>query len=319
MVNIYLSGREVEKLSISERAAYFDRMRKTCLRMSRKRVGNQLIKKAVTGLIPHMRKYSLEIKGTENIPQDGNVLFLCNHSNARDFLTMWEVFSNIECNITFLASNEGISPVVRKLFTSCGGVLIDRNDKRSIEKGVMAFCANILSGMSGVIFGESTWNLHPNKPMQRIKVGAAHIAATTGIQIVPTIFEYMEVPEVCAREQDIYRQCVVQFSSPVNITENESLFKQTDRLQKIMEQEREGLWEELGIERKSLEDMDRDVYLNHTYLKKYDAIGFVYDSCYEMKFLLSKREEAENEYCLDNEGNFTAGVIWKDDREKCLL
>ena len=301
MINIYLPGKEIENLSITERTAYFDRIREACLNASgvgggQKRAGNHLLQKAITGIIPHMRNFSLEIKGEENVPKDTNVLFLCNHSNAHDFLTMQETFQRIECSITFLASNEGIGSAIKKIFTACGGVLIDRKDKLSIEKGVLSFCANILSGMSGVIFGESTWNLHPCKPMQRIKAGAAHIAAITGVPIVPTIFEYVEIPEVRTKEKDIYRKCLVQFSSSVNISEYESLLAQTDRLQMIMEQKRRSLWEELGIARNSLEDINRKIYLNHTWLKKFDAPGVAYDTCYEMKFLLPKEgETVENE------------------------
>lgn len=322
MEKIFLSSRQVENLSLTERAAYFDRVRETCLSMEagKEKAVNRMLQKAVTRILPRMRRYDLEIKGTENIPKDDHVLFLCNHSNAHDLLTMLEAFEKIGCKITFLASNERLSPVIKKIFTACEGVLFDRDNKTSISKGVMTFCVNILNGRSGVIFGEATWNLHPCKPMQPIKAGAIHIAAITKIPIVPTFFEYVEKPYVCDREKEIYQKCVVQFTSPVNISETESLFAQTDRLQKIMEQKRISLWKELGRARNSLEDINKDVYLNHTYLKKFNALGYVYDTDHEVKFLLSRgRECVENEYCLDDKGNFVAGVIQKSDRERYAL
>lgn len=273
---------------MEKRTAYFNRMRRTCLSLrGNKRTGNCLVQKVITRIVPHMRNYEIEIKGAENVPKEGNALFLCNHSNAHDFLTMQEVFEKTECDITFLASNEGIGVAIKKIFIACGGVMIDRNDRLTIEKGIMDFCSNILNGMSGVIFGESTWNLHPYRPMQQIKTGAVHIAAIAKVPIVPTIFEYVEIPKVCAREKEIYHKVVVKFSAPVNISETDGLFAQTDRLQIIMEQERMNLWKELGIVRNSLEDINMDVYLNHTYLKKFDAFGFSYDTNREMKVLLS--------------------------------
>lgn len=280
---------------------------------SKEKAPQKLLRELVIRIIPCLRSYDFEIRGVENLKKVNNAIFLCNHSNSHDFHTMQEALRKARCSdFTFLASNEDISNVIKIIFISCGGVLIDRKDKTSIKNGVLRFSANILNGMSGVIFGEATWNLYPYKPMQFIKTGAANIAAITEIPIIPTIFEYIEIPQVCNREKDIYEKCVVQFASPIKISRSESLIAQTDILQITMEQNRRKLWKELGIEKFSLRDVNQDVYLNHTWLKKFGVRGVDYNTYREMKFLLSKDGQGvENEYHLNDNGDFTPGVIPK--------
>lgn len=214
-----LSIKEIESLSGAEKNKYFNSIKEVCLGMKgEEKYVKHILREIIIRIIPYLRSFDFEVIGIENIPKEGNAIFLCNHSNAHDFLTMQEAFRKVGCNITFLASNEDISNIIKTVFVSCGGVLIDRKDKVSKESGIVRFSANILSGMSGVIFGEATWNLHPYKLMQHIKVGAANIAAITETPIIPTIFEYVEVPQVCSREKDIYSKYIVQFASPVNIS-----------------------------------------------------------------------------------------------------
>lgn len=306
---MFLSNKEIENLTVVEKNEYFNSIKEMCLGMKRK-CGKQIIREMIIRIIPYLRGYDFEVRGIENIPKESNAIFLCNHSNAHDFFTMQEAFRKAGCNITFLASNEDISDMIKAIFISCGGVLIDRKNKVSIEKGIINFSANILSGMSGVIYGEATWNLHPYKPMQPIKVGTVNIAAITETPIIPTVFEYVEVPQVCSKEKDIYSKCVVQFASPVNISRDESLFAQTDILQSAMEQNRRNLWKELGIVKNSLTDVNQEIYLNHTYLKKFGMRGYNYDTYSEMRFLLSKDGKViENEYYLDDDENFVPRVI----------
>lgn len=271
----------------------------------------------ITGIAPKIRNYNFELRGTENIPQNRRGLFFCNHSNAHDFLTMQEAFSKAGINITFLVSNEEISTIIKSIFICCGGVLIDRKEKSSINKGTIEFAANMLCGRAGVIFGESTWNLHPYKPMLPIKAGAANIAAITQVPIIPTIFEYVETPEICFKEKEIYSKCIIKFGKPINILRNESLIAQTDMLQSAMEQSRIELWKELGITKHSFKSVRQKIYLNHTYLKKFGFSGVEYDSEREMKFLLSKEGRMiENEYHLDEGKNFVPGIIQKTEKEK---
>ncbi len=40
--------------------------------------------------------------------------------------------------------------------------------------------------------------------MQQIKIGAAYISAISQTKIIPTIFEYVEVPDLVDKEKKIY-------------------------------------------------------------------------------------------------------------------
>ena len=69
---------------------------------------------------------------------------------------------------------------------------------------------------------------------------------------------------------------------------------------------------ELVENKKSLEDVNQQVYLNHTYLKKFDAFGFEYDADHEFKYLLKdKNGSYENEYTLNDHNEFVPGITHK--------
>ena len=93
----------------------------------------------------------------------------------------------------------------------------------------------------------------------------------------------------------------------LNVIANLKLSKQ-----KAMEELRLESWRKNGIKRNGLEDINQEVYLNHTYVKKFKALGFTYDSESEAKFLYSPNgEPVENEFTLDENGEFIPGVTPK--------
>ena len=67
----------------------------------------------------------------------------------------------------------------------------------------------MLEGRDGVIFGESTWNLHPVLPMHNIKKGGTTISAITQAPIIPTIFEYVEQDGPVKSESALYKKCTL--------------------------------------------------------------------------------------------------------------
>ena len=72
------------------------------------------------------------------------------------------------------------------------------------------------------------------------------------------------------------------------------------------------LWKKLGIKRSSLEDINKEVYMNHTYLKKYGAVGFEFDSESEFKHILGNNKDTfENEYTINENGDFVPGITQK--------
>ena len=238
-----------------------------------------------------LRNYKLEIKGTEKIPSDSNVVFVCNHSNSHDFFTLSETFRKIGRNVTPLGAWDGLNFLVRLVFSLGDVTFIRRDNRKSTEKGMLKLCSKVLKGKDCIIFAEATWNLHPIKPMQRIKVGPAFVGFVTGKPIVPVIFEYVEKASIYHREKELYSKCIVTFGEPITLDIGESVFDITNRLQKQMEDMRRSLWDELGIKRDSLDDIDKNVYLNHLDLKKNKALGFKYNTEWESQFLLEKDNE----------------------------
>ena len=81
-----------------------------------------------------------------------------------------------------------------------------------------------------IIFGESTWNIHPYRAIHPIKPGGVKIAAIAQVPIIPTIIEYVEVPYCCNREKEIYSKCIVKFGEPQLVSLEESLIIQTNKL-----------------------------------------------------------------------------------------
>lgn len=314
---LLLSNRALKNFTPKERLQYFSELKESCngeaLTHERK-----FVKNTVSAISSRIRNYSFSIQEAENIPCSKNALFVANHTNAHDFFTTQETFSELRLPITFLASCEDISSLIVFIFQSCNGVLIDRKDPSSIDKGILQFMSNIASGLSGVIFSESTWNLHPYKPMLPIKAGAALIAATLEIPIVPIIYEYVEVPYLCKKESEIYSRCVVRFGAPIHISQTEDLILQTDKIQSTMENMRITLWKELCINKASLSDVSASLYGNHTWLRKFGT-GAEYDSQREMQFILTKNgQPTENEYCINNAGNLVPGIIKKSERKKYI-
>ena len=69
------------------------------------------------------------------------------------------------------------------------------------------------------------------------------------------------------------------------------------------------MWSREGIKKCDFTEDDIERYINHTFLKKYKAFGFKDNTDWESQFLLTKGQKIENEYCLDETGNFVPGKI----------
>lgn len=179
-------------------------------------------------------------------------------------------------------------------------VFVNRADKADRAIGFQKFCGRINAGEDGLVFPESTWNLHPTLPMQKLNAGFLRMSLATNRPIVPVIFEYEEVPTKCKKESELYSRCIVTFGNPIFPTSECNLFAQAEKVRDIMAQMRIALWKELGIERDSLDRINTELYLNHIDMRKNCAFGFCYGSEYESHFLLEK----ENEFFLDPERIF---------------
>lgn len=308
----FLSAKEVEKLDDAAKKAYFDKLKEYSKTLKMNDFGKEVSKKLISRIAPMLRNYDLDIIGRENIPSEANAVFICNHSNSHDFFTTHEVFNELGRSVTPFGADDCLDFFTLKLFKAGDVTLINRDDKQSSIDGMMKFSKKIIDGKDGVIFSEGTWNLHPIKPMQPIKVGGTQTAIITDTVVVPTIFEYVEIPDIVSKEKELYSRCIVSFGKPIVVKAADDVFAKTMEIQKTLEKMRIELWEKLNIKRNSIDDINKDVYLNHTYLKKFEALGFEFDSEHEFKYLLKdKNGQYENEYHLDENGNFVPGITHK--------
>lgn len=309
---IVMPLREVEKLSTSEKKDYYGLLRKYCKKLGRKYSQDITATQKFVGMHgKRLRSFPIEIIGAENMP-DGGCLVMCNHSNVHDILIMAEVLATVNKPSTVMLGVEGISPVELALFKSARSTMINRSDKISASHGLFDLTGKLLNGDTCLIFGEGTWNLHPYKPMQNIKIGGAKAAAIANVPIVPTILEYVEVPELCSKEKELYSKCTIKIAEPYYIDSQKSLIEQNDKLQTIMENMRVKLWKENGTYRASIKDVNPHIYINHTWMKKYGSFLFNYDSERESRFLYVKPGEVlENEWRINKLGEFRPGIIEK--------
>lgn len=312
MLEKFLSVKELDLLSLEEKEQYYKLVRDYCSSLKVNIESKKISKKLISLLAPHLRNYKLDIYGEENIPKNDSAIYICNHSNSHDFFTVHETFGKIDRNVTPFGASDCLNFVSLQMFKIGDVTLIDRNDKKSSLDGLMTFTEKIKEGEDGIIFGEGTWNLNPIKPMQGIKTGGVQSAIIADKVIIPTLFEYVEVPDIVEKENELYSRCIVQFGKPIIVKQDDNVLEKTKLVQHTLEEMRKELWQKLGIDRNSLDDVNKEVYLNHTYKKKFDALGFVYDSEYESQFLLKdKNGKVENEYKLDENGAFVPGVTHK--------
>ena len=97
------------------------------------------------------------------------------------------------------------------------------------------------------------------------------------------------------------------------INYDESLIIQSNQTREDMIKIRKQIWNDYNIRREVLSDVDPLVYINHTYLKKFKAFGFTYDSRKEQECLLFLENELRaNEYTIDADGNLIPGITEKN-------
>ncbi len=313
-----LSEKEISNLSLSERKKYYQDLKDYCLSFKANpniSIGQKLISK----ISPIQRNFDYEVIGAENLPKNGAVI-VSNHSNSHDFFTALESFNNLGLPVSVFAANDDLNFLSNNVFTFANATLVNREDKDSCRNGLFELTNKIINNNYGVIFGESTWNLHPYKEMNVLKVGAARSAGISEKQIVPTIFEYVEVPNQCNKEKELYTKCIIKFGKPISIDINKDLFLQMLNVENIMIKMRDEIWEDIGIFKNGKKQVDPLIYVNHTWLKKFDALAFMYDSESEFKYLYFRENDLkENEYHIDENGRFVPGIIKKEDKAKVLL
>lgn len=302
---------DLTNLSASEKKEYFENLKNQCLELKSKQphIGQGLIK----SVYPVLRNYKIEIQGEENVPNDSNVLFVANHSTSHDIFTAYEMFSFLNRRGSVMVATDCLSPVITQVFNISNATLLDRRVKEERSQSVLDLSNKILNGNDGLIFGEGTWNLHPYMTMHNIQNGAAKISLITQVPIIPTIIEYIEKDELVQTDAQLFSKCIIRFGKPIMVNIDDALSLQSAYIKAEMIRIREQIWRDYNVSKGKINIVDPQIYLNHTYAKKFKALGFTYNSKSEQEYLLFTNEEKkENEYMLDEEGNFIPGITEKN-------
>lgn len=318
MSNIEETKIDVEKLPISEKKQYYEDLRNKCILLKNSQVnfGQDLIKR----VYPLIRNYKIEIQGEENIPMDSNVLFVANHSNSHDIFTAYEIFSMLQRRGSVMVATDCLNPITTQLFNISNATLLDRNSRNERSDSILHLSKKIIEGKDGLIFGEGTWNIHPTLQMHNIKNGAAKISIIAEVPIVPVIFEYIEKNEMVSLESELYDKCIIRFGHPIMINYSDLLSLQSNGIKENMSAIRRQIWNDYNIIKGNIRDIDPLMYVNHTYAKKFKSFGFTYDSRLEQEFLLFLGNELrENEYTIDEYGEFVPGITEKKSELRKLL
>ena len=294
----------------SSEKEYYEYLKNVCLNI---KMNNQLSigQDAIKMFYPLFRNYKIELEGVENIPTDTNVLFVLNHSTSHDIFTAYEFLSMLNRRGSVMVATDCLNPVTTEIFNISNATLLDRRNKEERRNSVLELSQKIINGNDGVIFGEGSWNLHPTLPMHVIQNGASKISLITKVPIIPTIVEYVEVDDLVKTDAELYKKCVIRFGKPINQNYNNSLIENSSNVRDVMTNMRKSVWADYGINRSSIECVDPIMYVNHTYAKKFKAIGFTFNSEMEEKYLLFDTDLKENEYTIDENGEFKPGITKK--------
>lgn len=312
-----LSNKDLERMNVSERKEYYRKLKSECalLANDQNSIGQDIIKR----VYPFLRKYKIEIENEENLPEDSNIIFLFNHSNSHDIFTAYEILSKLNRRGSVMVATDCLSPLTKRIFDISNATLFDRRLKNDRQNSVLNLSNKIINGNDGIIFGESTWNLHPILPMHNIRQGVSKISLITQTPVMPGIIEYVEDDCLVNKESDLYKKCVVRFGNLIDINYEGNLEDQTNFLKEEMIRIRRKIWNDYNINRTEVENVDPQLYINHTYMKKYKAFGFTYDSLSEQNYLLFLGDEArENEYTIDDNGLFIPGITERKKIKKLL-
>ena len=296
----------------STQKEYYEYLRKLCLKIKNNqlKIGQNVIKT----VYPFLRNYKIEIEGEENIPRDSNVIFVVNHSTSHDIFTAYEFLSLLKRRGSVMVATDCLNKPVTEIFNISNATLLDRRNKEERKNAVLELSKKIIDGNDGVIFGEGTWNLHPILPMHIIQNGASKISSIAQVPIIPTIMEYIEVDNPVNSDAELFKKCIIRFGKPISNNYDISVVEQSNIIREEMSLIRKQLWNNFEIKREKISEIDPLLYVNHTYAKKFKALGFTYDSFYEQNYLLFNSNFKENEYTIDEEGNFQTGITEKNSK-----
>lgn len=123
--------------------------------------------------------YKPTVKGTENIPKNGPIIFVGNHRHAFDPIM---VMSNTKRTVHYMAKESLFKGIHGKIFENIGTIKVRRN--KSNPKAIIEAEEILKQGGTVGIFPEGTRN-RTNQELLKFKHGAVAIAKQTNTQIIP--------------------------------------------------------------------------------------------------------------------------------------
>lgn len=123
----------------------------------------------------------LSVFGQENIPKEGNVIFVCNHQSAIDALVVLRVLPR---DFRFVIMQQIFDiPVLTDLFKKAGYVPVDLSNPKEALISMRRATSILRWGESIIIFPEGTRS--PDGRLQEFKDGAAMLILQAEVPVVP--------------------------------------------------------------------------------------------------------------------------------------
>ncbi len=170
---------------------------------------SKLYRTIVTIIRPIVKKiYGLEVKGIENIPQDGGLIICPNHTSNADPVLL---AITLKRQIYFMAKAELFkSKILGKLFKTVGAFPVNRGkgDTSAIDTAESI----IKNGEQLGIFIEGTRS--KNGEFLRPKTGCAMIAYKTNSSIVP-----ISITGKYEHKVKIFKKNIISIGKPLKISE----------------------------------------------------------------------------------------------------
>ena len=265
-----------------------------------------------------------EFEDENALDKNKNYLFCLNHSNAYDGIVAAKALTKLNATCKFLAEDKDKTFFQKLLFLGVGSTMIDRTDNMSSTVGLYDFISKLLDGSSGVIFVEGTWNLHPTKLMQGIKMGAPFAAGTANTMLVPMIFEYEKSKEPVKNPKKLIEKCVVVVGKPIAINPMDLKNHAKQLYDKMLDMR---IQYRIRHKKKilTMDDIIPDLYVYETYVIKFLSGLTKFDAVSERELLRKvKNEQGElvapdNEFYLNEAGLFVPGSTLEERGKEKIL
>ena len=173
---------------------------------------------AVFRLMIFITGSKVEVRGSENIPKDGGVLFVSNHRSYFDILTG---FGYTKKPLGFVAKYEMIhAPLLKQWMELVNCLFLNRQDIKQGLKTIIKGIDQVKSGVSVWICPEGGRNMNPDVTnVKEFKEGSLKIAEKGKVPVVPVAiygtYEIWEEHMPYMRKSKV----IIEYGKPIVIDE----------------------------------------------------------------------------------------------------